>query len=142
MLPSTTHPPLPLVPAALAGVLVLSSTLVSGCHDDYETAVTTWHRNATSLTHAIPTTPGEQLALERAESVPPARTVVVLAENTVTYGETYSSASGRDCRTLAIEGVGAEPAARPRLLCREGEGWVLVPDLLESGSRDGPEDEL
>lgn len=142
MTESTSSPPSPFVRTLLAGALATSSVVVAGCHHDYEEAVTTWHRNATSLTHALPTTDTERAALERAVTVPASRSVVVLGDDTVTFGDVYSSAAGRDCRTLAVQPVGSDLAPHERLICLEGDGWVLVPDLLESGTRDGPEDEL
>lgn len=142
MIPYSLKLPAPSA-ARLVGALVgLATFATGGCHSEYDASVTAWHRNATSLTHALPSSEAERLALERAPNVPPARTVAVIADSTVTFGERYASASGRTCRALRIEAAASVGTAHERLLCLDGEAWVLVPDLLEDGTTDGPEDEL
>ena len=101
-----------------------------------------WYAAASQPSHAEPRSPEEQAALAELPNLGAGAEVRTLVGATVSFEPTYASAAQRTCRGFVIQREPAEGAPMRRVACREGDAWFLVPDLLEDGSADGPEDSL
>lgn len=75
-----------------------------------------------------PADEGEQRVLEMLDDMPVDAPTTVAGKE-VTAGERYEAASGKTCRSVAIEGE-----ANSRLACRDMEGWAFVPPVLVTSS--------
>jgi len=116
----------------LHGVRGWSSTVLllgtlAGCASAPPSEVEIAYAQAMSATVELATTRTEELALERAESLPPGEPAE-LDGGTVVAGPMYVAASGRRCRELTID-------AQQRLACEDldAEVWVFVPNVFAAG---------
>lgn len=71
-----------------------------------------------------PADEGEKRVLEVLDDLP-ADAPTNVAGKSVTAGPSYEAASGKTCRSVAIEGE-----VTSRLACRDMEGWAFVPPVL------------
>lgn len=113
---------------------------LTACNRDYRRAVDAWYLAANTPSQAEPTSDAEREVLAQLPALPPSTTTLTLADTTVSIGEPYASAARRLCRPFVVQREPAYGSPTRRVACSEGSDWFLVPDLLEDGSSDGPED--
>jgi hypothetical protein len=112
-----------------------------GCHRAHtENVVAEWYARVSMPSRVAPATPEEATALELMLTSQPDAGVIMLAESTLRLEPTYRSATGYPCRGFYLDRVPVVTPSHRRLACLDGRSWVLVPDLLEDGTMDGPED--
>lgn len=123
------------------GLLATAGLLAGGCHREYRRAVDEWYASASRTSRAEPSSPLEAEALQRLATLSPEAQTVALRDATLSVEPTYASAAQLTCRAFSLQREPAQGVATRRVACREGDAWYLVPDLLEDGTADGPEDE-
>lgn len=128
-------------PTFRATAAVLTVLALGACRP-HGASVDRWYAAANAPSRVEPRTPEESEALNRLPTLEPTAVVVTLAAATLAFEPSYASAANRVCRAFAIQREPAEGEAIRRLACRDGDAWFLVPELLEDGSSDGPEDAL
>jgi len=136
----------PTIRPSLQGAVALALSIgislgISACHRGYHESVDRWYHAASAPSRVEPETADEREVLAKLSSVGDAGGELPLAEATVSVEPTYASAAQRACRGFVVRRTDAV-ASRRRVACRDGDSWFLVPDMLEDGSSDGPEDAL